>query len=148
MKYKRVILFNKNLLISGIVSFLVGTVTTQVYKTIDNNNVSNSVITLIVGYCVYIPLFSFLFYKDNKSRYIDPVTKRRNYKNIKDDIPKLFGTFSISEVVFIVTKLYIHYSLLSLNYQPYVAITIAEMTAWVVFLVLINVSIKLVKLLK
>ena len=148
MKYKRVILFNKDLLISGIVSFLVGTVTTQVYKTIDNNNVSNSVITLIVGYCVYIPLFSFLFYTDNKSRYIDPVTKRRNDKNIKDDIPKLFGTFSISEVVFIVTKLYIHYSLLSLNYQPYVAITIAELTAWVVFLVLINVSIKLVKLLK
>jgi hypothetical protein len=148
VKYKRVILFNKNLLISGIVSFLVGTVTTQVYKTIDNNNVSNSVITLIVGYCVYIPLFSFLFYRDNKSRYIDPVSKRRNYKNIKDDIPKLFGTFSISEVVFIVTKLYIHYSLLGLNYQPYVAITIAELTAWVVFLVLINASIKLVKLLK
>jgi hypothetical protein len=107
VKYKRVILFNKNLLISGIVSFLAGTVTTQVYKTIDNNNVSNSVITLTVGYCVYIPLFSFLFYRDNKSRYIDPVTKRRNYKNIKDDIPKLFGTFSISEVVFIVTKLFI-----------------------------------------
>lgn len=37
---------------------------------------------------------------------------------------------------------------LCLNYQPYVAITIAELTAWVVFLVLINVGIKLVKLLK
>lgn len=129
-------------------SFLGGAVTTQIYKTIDNNNVSNSVITLIVGYCVYIPIFSFLFYRDNKSRYIDPVTKMRNYKNIKNDIIKLFGTFSISELVFIVTKLYIDYSLLSLNYQPYVAITIAELTAWVVFLVLINVSIKLVKLLK
>lgn len=129
-------------------SFLGGAVTTQIYKTIDNNNVSNSVITLIVGYCVYIPIFSFLFYRDNKSRYIDPVTKMRNYKNIKNDIIKLFGTFSISELVFIVTKLYIDYSLLSLNYQPYVAITIAELTAWIVFLVLINVSIKLVKLLK
>jgi hypothetical protein len=148
VKYRRVILFNKNLVISGIISFLGGVVTTQIYKTIDNNNVSNSVITLIVEYCVYIPIFSFLFYRDNKSRYVDPVTKRRNFKNIKDDILKLFSTFSISEVVFIVTKLYIHYSLLSLNFQPYVAITIAELTAWIVFLVLINVSIKLVKLLK
>lgn len=147
-KYKRVILFNKSLLISGIVSFLAGAVTTQIYKTIDNNDVSNAVITLIVGYCAYIPLFSFLFFRDNKSRYIDPVTHKRNYENIKDDVIKLFGTFSISEVVFIVTKLYIHYSLLRLNFQPYVAITIAELTAWVVFLVLINVSIKLVKLLK
>lgn len=71
-------------------SFLGGAVTTQIYKTIDNNNVSNSVITLIVGYCVYIPIFSFLFYRDNKSRYIDPVTKRRNYKNIKNDIIKIW----------------------------------------------------------
>ena len=77
MKYKKIILFNKNLLLSGSVSFLVGAITTQIYTTLDSNNISNAVITLTVGYCVYIPLFAFLFYKDNKSRYIDPVTKRR-----------------------------------------------------------------------
>src|SRR6478672_2293930 len=104
MKYKKIILFNKNLLLSGSVSFLVGAITTQIYTTLDSNNISNAVITLTVGYCVYIPLFAFLFYKDNKSRYIDPVTKKKNSKNIREDIIKLFGTFSISEVVFIVTK--------------------------------------------
>ena len=61
---------------------------------------------------------------------------------------KLVGTFSISEVIFIVTKLYTHYSLLNLNFQPYQALTIAELTAWVIFLVLINTGIKIVKSLK
>jgi hypothetical protein len=148
VKYKKIILFNKNLLLSGSVSFLVGAITTQIYTTLDSNNISNAVITLTVGYCVYIPLFAFLFYKDNKSRYIDPVTKKKNSKNIREDVIKLFGAFSISEVVFVVTKLYIHYSLLELNFQPYQALTIAELTAWVIFLVLINTGIKIVKLFK
>jgi hypothetical protein len=148
IKYKRTILFNKNLLLSGSVSFLIGVITTQIYTRLDSNNISNVVITLIVGYCIYIPFFAFLFYRDNKARYIDQVTKKKKIKNIREDVIKLFGTFSISEVVFIVTKLYIHYSLLELNFQPYQALTIAELTAWVIFLVLINTGIKIVKLFK
>lgn len=104
IKYKRIILFNKNLLLSGSVSFLIGVITTQIYTRLDSNNISNVVITLIVGYCIYIPFFAFLFYRDNKARYIDPVTKKKKFKNIREDVIKLFGTFSIFEVVFIVTK--------------------------------------------
>jgi hypothetical protein len=136
------------LLLSGSVSFLAGALTTQIYTSFDSNNISNALITLTTGYCVYIPLFAFLFYRDNKSRYIDPLTKKKNFKNIRDDVMKLFGTFTMSEVVFIVTKLYIHYSLLELNLQPYQALTIAELTAWAIFLVLINTGIKIVKLFK
>jgi hypothetical protein len=54
----------------------------------------------------------------------------------------------MSEVGFIVTELYIHYSLLELNLQPYQALTIAELTAWAIFLVLINTGIKIVNLFK
>ena len=97
---------------------------------------------------MFIFLSFHFFFTRIINQDIDPVTKRRNYKNITNDIIKLFGTISISELVFIVKKLYIDYSLLSLNYQPYVAITIAELTSWVVFLVLLNVSFKQVKLLK
>ena len=61
---------------------------------------------------------------------------------------KLFGTFTVSEVIFIAIKLYIHYSLLQLYVQPYQALTIAELTAWGVFLISINIGIKVVKLFK
>ena len=105
--YRNVILFNKNLILSGIISFLAGALTTQIYALFDSNNLSNAVITLLIGYCVYIPLFAILFYRDNKSRYVDPLTGKKNSKNIKEDTKKLFGTFSVSEIIFIVTKLYI-----------------------------------------
>jgi hypothetical protein len=147
-KYRKVILFNKNLLISGIVSFLAGALATQSYALFDRNNMSNAIITLTIGYCVYIPVFAFLFYRDNKSRYIDPLTGKKNSKNIREDIMKLFGTFTISEVIYIAVKLYIHYSLLQLYVQPYQALTIAELTAWGVFLISINIGIKVAKLFK
>ncbi len=147
-KYRKVILFNKNLLISGIVSFLAGALATQSYVLFDRNNMSNAIITLTIGYCVYIPVFAFLFYRDNKSRYIDPLTGKKNSKNIREDIMKLFGAFTVSEVIYIAVKLYIHYSLLQLYVQPYQALTIAELTAWGVFLISINTGIKVAKLFK
>lgn len=72
--YRKLILFNKNLILSGVISFLAGALTTQIYALFDSNNLSNALITLLIGYCVYIPLFAFLFYRDNKSRYVDPLT--------------------------------------------------------------------------
>lgn len=106
-------------------------------------------ITLFLGYSVYIPLFGFLFYRDNKSRYVNPSTGEKNSKNITEDIKKLIGVFSVSEIIFLVTKLCIQYSLLQLSAQPYQALTVAELTAWAVYLVSINTAIsKVVKLFK
>lgn len=97
---------------------------------------------------MFIFHFSLFFFRDNKSRYVDPLTGKKNFKNIKEDTKKLFGTFSVSEIIFIVTKLYIHYSLLQSSVQPYQALTLAELTAWGVFLISINTGIKLVRLFK
>jgi hypothetical protein len=41
-KYRNTILFNKNLLISGIISFLVGALFTQIYAQYDENHILNS----------------------------------------------------------------------------------------------------------
>jgi hypothetical protein len=145
-KYGRTVLLNKNLIISGGVSYLAGALTTQIYALFYSNNISNALITLILGYCIYIPLFALLFYRDNKSRYIDPLTGKKNSKNVREDMKKLFGAFTISEAIFIVTKLYIHYYLLQLHIQPYQALTTAELIAWGAFLVSINTGIKFVRL--
>lgn len=103
-KYRNIILFNKSLLISGIVSFLVGASFTQIYALYDGNNIVNSLVTSVVGYGVYIPLFAFLYYRDNKAKYIDPLTGKKLFSKIKDDIKKLFTAFSISEAIFILSK--------------------------------------------
>jgi hypothetical protein len=89
-----------------------------------------------------------LFYKDNKSRYVDPLTGKKSSENIKKDTRKLLGAFSISEAVFIITKISFHYFLLQLFVQPYQALAITELTVWIVFLISINIGIKVVKLFK
>jgi hypothetical protein len=145
-KYRNTILFNKNLLVSGIISFLVGVLFTQIYAQYDENHILNSLITLVIGYAVYIPLFAFLFYRDNKAKYIDPLTGKKNSNRIKNDVKKLFTAFSISEVIFIVSKTYIHYSLLVSSVEPYQAYSLAEFVSWIIYFISINVGAKALKL--
>ena len=147
-KYKNYILFNKNIFIAGIAAFIVGTFFTQFYAQQNKNNFLNSIVTLSVEYAVYIPLFALLFYLDNKSRYTDHSSGKKNYKNIKNDIIKLFAIFSISEVIFAVSKVSIHFQLMQLSFEPYQASMIGSFTAWFIFLVIINFGAKIVKLFK
>jgi hypothetical protein len=146
-KYKNYILFNKNILISGIFAFFGGALFTQIYTQYDANNLTNSLVTLSVEYGIYIPLFALLFYLDNRKSYMDPSTGKKDHGKMMADVKKLLTAFSISEVIFSFAKITIHYELLQLHLvEAYVASMIGSLVAWVIFLVLINLSIKTVKL--
>lgn len=148
-KYKDYILFNKNLLISGIFAFFAGATFTQFFSEFNSNSLSNSVVTLIFEYCVYIPIFSYLYYRDNKLRYIIKETGKRNYSEIKTDIKKLIAAFTVSETIYSVSKVLLHYQLLSLGFiEPYQTSMIASVIAWIIFLFVINISIKAIHLFK
>lgn len=144
-KYRSYILFNKNIIISGALAFIVGTFFTQFYSQYEKNNFVNSIVTLSVEYTVYIPLFAFLYYLDNKEKYIDQNGKKK-YAIIKKDIIKLFSIFSISELIFSVSKVSIHFQLMQLSFEPYLASMIGSFTAWFIFLVAINLGARIVKL--
>jgi hypothetical protein len=149
-KYKNTILFNKNLILSGIAAFFVGAIFAQLYaeQGLTNNNFLNALSTLSVEYGVYIPLFAMLFYLDNKNRYTNPITGHKDRAQIKTDIKKLFAVFSISELIYSVCKISAQYYLLQLNVEPYQASMLAAILAWLVFLICINTSIKAVNLFK
>lgn len=145
--YRDYILLNKNILVSGVFAFFGGALFTQLYTQYDNNNLSNSIVTLSVEYAIYIPLFALLFYMDNRNRYVDPLTGRKDKKRIKSDIKKLIAAFSLSELIFSFSKIAIHYELLQTSMaEPYQASMIGSLTAWAIFLVSINLSVKAVKL--
>lgn len=145
--YRDYILLNKNILVSGVFAFFGGALFTQLYAQYDNNNLSNSIVTLSVEYAIYIPLFALLFYMDNRNRYVDPLTGRKDKKRIKSDIKKLIAAFSLSELIFSFSKIAIHYELLQTSMaEPYQASMIGSLTAWAIFLVSINLSVKAVKL--
>jgi len=147
-KYKNYILFNKNIIIAGTAALIVGIFFTQFFAQQSKDNFLNSIVTLLVEYAVYIPLFALFFYIDNKARYVDPLTGEKNYANIKNDLIKLFTIFSVSEIIYAVSKVSIHFQLMQISIEPYQASIIGSFTAWFIFLVAINLGAKVVKLFK
>ena len=147
-KYRNYVLLNKSIIIAGIAALIVGTFFTEFYSKYDKNNFSNSIVTLSVEYLIYIPLFALFFYYDNRNKYVDPVTGVRNNVNIKNDILKLFTIFSISEIIYAVSKVSIHFQLMQISFEPYQASMIGSLLAWFIFLVIINFGAKIVKLFK
>jgi len=147
-KYKDYVLFNKNLVISGTGAFFASAFVAQIYAFHDSNALANAIVALATEYGVYIPFFAFLFYRDNKHRYVDPLTGKRDSKKLRVDVKKLFVAFSISEIIFSITRTSAHYQFLQGGVEPYQASMIGSLIAWTMFFVSINAGIKLVRLFK
>lgn len=147
-KYRDYVLFNKNLIISGATAILTSALVAQLYARYDTNALANSMVAITAEYGVYIPFFAFLFYHDNKHKYVDPLTGKRDSRKLRSDVKKLFATFSISEVIFTITRTSAHYQLLQSGAEAYQASMIGSLIAWAVFFVCINAGVKFVRLFK
>ncbi len=149
-KYRDAILFNKNLIISAGAGFLASALASQLYFQHDRSEFANSIVALAAEYATYLPLFAALFYVDNRRRYVDPATGRRDRRRIMGDIKKLFAAFSTAEVIYSITRLLVQYQLLVAvsGIRPYEASMASSLVAWVVFFVAINLVAKAVKLFK
>jgi hypothetical protein len=148
-RYRDILLLNKYVAVSGIISFAVGAIFTQIYADYVGvgRSLNNSIYTLIIGYVTYIPIFVYLFFRANRVRYRDPTSGALNSRNLIRDIWKLFTAFSGSEVVFILTKTYIHFHQLELGYlEAYEAYFVAELVAWGVYFVSMNTILRAVKM--
>ena len=121
---------------------------TQFYYTQYNeSHIANSIVALLTEYSVYIPIFGLLFYLDNRYRYINPLTGKKDFKTIKTDIKKLLTALSISEVAYSLSKISITYQFLQLGVIPYQASMLGSLAASTVSIVLINLLvIRVVKL--
>jgi hypothetical protein len=87
--------------VAGICAFASATFLTQFYYTQYNeSHIATYMVALISEYSVYFPIFGLLFYRDNRYRYINPLTGKKDFKLIKTDIKKLPTALSISEVAY------------------------------------------------
>jgi hypothetical protein len=145
-KYRDAILFNRNLIISGAGGFFASAYVSQLYAEAGSSDFTNSVAALAVEYAVYIPAFAILFYIDNRKKYVDVATGRRDSRQILRDIKKLFAAFSVSEVIFSITRVASQYALLQAGSLPYEASMASSLLAWGVFFVAINLMAKIVEL--
>jgi hypothetical protein len=148
-KYRDILLLNRSIAISGLISFAIGMSFTELYAKYASHesSIENSIYTLVIGYASYLPIFAYLFYRNNKNRYVDPNNGTINSNKLLLDVRKLFTAFSASECVFIVTKTYIHFHQLELGYlEAYQAYFVAEFVAWSVYFVSMNTILKAVKM--
>jgi hypothetical protein len=158
-QYRSSIHFNKNLVISGICSLILSSLFAQIYiqeqepqaiiRTSDKERsaFTNSILTLAVEYSIDIPIFAVLYYRDNRYRYTDNITGKKNLSVIKADVKKLIAAFSISEIMYDVIKVSSQYHLLQqTNIEPFQAAMISSLMAWAAFFILINVSMKVLSI--
>ncbi|HVX02985.1 MAG TPA: hypothetical protein VHA09_07495 [Nitrososphaera sp.] len=150
-RYRQAFNFNRNIIIAGLGAFFVGALVAQTYSGYDrSDSLANSAITLASEYAVYIPVFALLHYWDNKNKYIDPTTGRRDGGKIRAEVRKLLATFSLSEVAFSLTKVGMQFQLLQSfsEMDAFISAMTASLAAWAVFLVLVNYMARLVRLFK
>ncbi len=136
---------NKNILIAIFTSIIISAGIAQLLS--DQEDYLNSTYTTIADYSIYFSVFSVLYYFDNKKKYriesggTDTVKLRR-------DIIKLITSLGIAEVVYTIARWGLQYYFLTIDYDPYLASIISQSISALIFLIVANINVKLVRLYK
>ena len=136
---------NKNILIAILTSIIISAIIAQLLS--DQADYLNSTYTTIADYSIYFSVFSVLYYFDNRKKYyiesggIDTV-------KLKHDIIKLVTSLGIAEVVYTIARWVLQYYFLTINYDPYLASIISQSISAIIFIIVANLNVKIVRLYK
>jgi hypothetical protein len=101
-----------------------------------------SAISLIADFAIYNSLFIFLFFVDNRKRYVGAGGKV-NKQKIKEDGKKLITALGISEFGYLTTKFLSTYMMFAYTFLGGSQISIiTTILAWLTYLTSANVMIK------
>ncbi|WP_458718940.1 hypothetical protein [Candidatus Nitrosocosmicus sp. R] len=142
MKYYNTLSLNKNLIISGILGFLVSLVVAQISAEYSVDIVLNSALTVIMGYLTYKTIFAVLFHLDNKQRYTERLTGKLNFQKLKQILIKMLFASSVFDIVNNLTSFILMVQLLELEYSPVESTTISSIIASVLSYAVINFIIR------
>lgn len=125
-RLREYLLFNRNILIGFVGAFLIGAGTSQALAKFTTPLV-NSLISIAVETSIFLTLFGILFYIDNKGKFVDEKGQRKESAKARWVLLKLASTLSVAEIEYNIAKPSIHFWLLTLHYQPFVASIIASL---------------------
>lgn len=144
-QYKEYLKLNKNILLGFSASIVISAIVAQLFS--NQQNYINATITLIVDYVVYFSTFGGLFYIDNRKKYIlqsGELDKTR----LKRDLIKIISSLGIGEIVYTVCRWSLQYYLLTNSYEAYLASLTAQSISTGIYMVILNLSVKLMRLYK
>jgi hypothetical protein len=143
--YKEYIKLNKNLIISFGIAITVSAITAQLLA--DQQSYLNSSYTVIVDFVTFYSSFSILFYFDNRKRYRLEGGKL-DKPRLKKDLIKIISSLGIGEIVYTTVRWYLQYYFLNIGYEPYVASVIAHVVSTIVYMIVVNLGVKITRLYK
>jgi hypothetical protein len=138
-KYRELIRFNRNILISAIASIIADAIVVGYLAAIANSAIVVSISSIVTDTGVYVATFALVFYIDNKKRYLDSATGKKDSTKFNQDLKKIITTLGISELVYITAKFTSIYLLLQIDaVAPYQTAMITTLIAWVFYIATAN----------
>ena len=140
-KSKEYLKLNKNLLIAFAVDVLISTIIADNLS--GEESYINSTVTVLVDFSTYFSVFLLLFLFDNRSKY---KKNSDGTHTLKGDLLKVVASLGVGEVVYLINRWFWQYHFINMGIEAYQASLIAQAIAFVIFLIITNVMIKLTKL--
>ena len=144
-KYREYLRLNKNILLSFAASIIISAVVADYLS--DQQDYLNSTLTLVADYCVFFSTFGILFYIDNRKKYRTETGELKK-SLLKSDLIKIITSLGIAEIVYTIVRWSLQYYLLQIDYDAYLASIISQLISTVVYLIVLNLSVKITKLYK
>jgi hypothetical protein len=98
---------------------------------------------------VYLATFAVIFLIDNKTKYIDSTTGKKDSARFRRDVKKIITALGVSELVYMFVKFTSVYILLQSNLAPPYQVAVGStLLAWIVYIITANAMVKWQKLFK
>ena len=144
-QYREYLKLNKNILLGFAASIVISAIVSQSLS--NQQNYVNATITLMVDYIVYFSTFGFLFYMDNRKKYLlesGSVDKT----SLKNDLIKIISSLGIGEVIYTACRWTLQYYLLTNAFEAYIASLVSQSISTVIYMITVNLSVKFMRLYK
>jgi hypothetical protein len=137
-----VLQLNKNMIISGAGGFFISAVAAEVYSTYTQDDLVNSVATVLTGFAVSSVVFAILFHRDNKNMYVDKSAGKIDFKNLKQVLKKMMAGWSVFEIVNNSSRFIILYQLFTMDVDPSDASMLSSLSASGLSYISINLMLR------
>lgn len=138
-------MLNKNILIAFAASIVISAIVAHMLS--EQADYLNTTYTLLVDYVIYFSTFGGLYYLDNRKKYLLEFGQTDKSK-LKHDLIKIITSLGISEIVYTIVRWFLQYYFLTLQYDAYLASIASQVISTIIYLVVINLSVKMTRLYK
>lgn len=144
-KYREYLKLNKNILIAFASSITISAIAAQILA--GQQDYLNTTYTLLVDYVVYFSVFGGLYYLDNRKKYVLK-SGETDKETLRKDLIKIISSLGIAEIVYTIVRWILQYYMLTIDYDPYLASIASQGISTIVYMIVINLSVKMTRLYK